>query len=216
MPCGPLDQAVRTIRQNAGMDAPPRTALVDESFRRGLDGRGYTLLAAVIIPDTSAAAIEHDLRRFVNPGQRRFHWRNEKRSSRRKFVAKIAEYHELEVVALAYCQETASQKKVEQARMRSIWALLADLNERQVGTLVFESREERNDRKDRREVLSAQKAGLADPHLVYRHGRPKEESLLWLSDAIAGTVGEHVAEDDSELLEMLPAGMCEIRRLDRP
>jgi hypothetical protein len=198
------------------MDATPRTALVDESFRHGHDGRGCSLLAAVIAPDASASTIEHDLRRFVNPGQRRFHWHDEKASSRRRFLETIAEYHQRKVVAIAYCQETASHRKIEQARVRSIWALLADLNDRGVGTLVFESRQERNDRKDRREVVTAQKAGLADPDLVYRHGRPKEEPLLWLPDAVAGTVGEYVANDNSEFLELLPAGMCEVRWLNRP
>jgi hypothetical protein len=198
------------------MDATPRTALVDESFRHGHRGRGYALLAAVIVPDTSAAALEHDLRRFVNPGQRRFHWHDERASSRRRFLETMARYHELAVVAMTYCQETASQRKVEQARARSIWALLADLNDQGVGTLVFESRQERNDRRDRREVMTAQKAGVADPDLVYRHGRPKEEPLLWLPDAVAGTVGEHVAHGNREFFELLPTGMCEIRWLDRP
>lgn len=202
-------------RQDASMEPNPRTALVDESIRRGVDGRGYALLVAVIVPDVAAAEIERDLRQLVYAGQRRFHWRDERPASRRKFMSKVAGFDELDVVALAYCQETPSQRKVQQARVRSIWTLLADLAERHVGTLVFESRQERNDVKDRREVLAAQQAGVANRDLVYRHGRPKEEPLLWLADAIAGGVGEKIARENGEFVELLPDGMWEIRWIDR-
>ena len=84
-----------------------RTALVDESFRRGSDGNGSFLMAAVV-----------------------------------------------------FCCPTPSQRKSEQARVRCIWNLVAELREREVQTAVFESRQEHNDRKDRREIMAAQRAAL--------------------------------------------------------
>lgn len=191
----------------------PRTALVDESFRRGVDGRGYSLLAAAIVPDLASATIERELRDFVQPGQRRFHWRDERPEYREEFMALVAGLAPREVFALAYCQVTVNQKKAQHARVRSIWALVDDLRQRDVGTLVFESRQERNDVQDRREIISAQKAGVAAANLVYRHGRPKEEPLLWLPDAVAGAVGDDVARQDRRYVEMLPDAMCHVRWL---
>lgn len=191
----------------------PRTALVDESFRRGVDGRGYSLLAAAIVPDVASATIERQLRDFVQPGQRRFHWRDERPEYREGFMALVAGLAPLEVFALAYCQVTANQKKAQHARVRSTWALVDDLRQRDVGTLVFESRQERNDVQDRREIILAQKAGVASASLVYRHGRPKEEPLLWLPDAVAGAVGDDIARHDPRYVEMLPDAMCLVRWL---
>jgi len=193
------------------MSAQPRTALVDESFRRGSDGKGYFLMVAVLVPDELHAAITKRFRAYVAPGQRRWHFRDERPSSRRKFLAEVAELHELEVVAVAFCCPTPSQRKSEQARVRCIWNLVAELRDRGVQTAVFESRQEHNDRKDRREIMGAQRDGVAAADLVYRHGRPKEEPLLWLPDAIAGAVGLSVASHDHELAEMLPEPMRQIR-----
>lgn len=82
--------------------------------------------------------------------------------------------------------------------------------------MVIESRQERNDRKDRREILRAQEGGVAARELIYRHGRPKAEPLLWLPGAIAGTVGLKIARHDDTFFSMLPDGMCTIRWIDRP
>ena len=80
-----------------------RTALVDESFRRGSDGKRYFLMAAVLVPDELHATITQRLRTYVAPGQRRWHFRDERPSSRRKFLAEVSQLHELEVVAVAFC-----------------------------------------------------------------------------------------------------------------
>ena len=190
----------------------PHTALVDESFRRGSDGKGCFVMVAAIVPDEHHAEITARLRTLVSPGQRRWHFRDEGPTSRRTFLARTAELHELDVVALAFCCQTPSQRKSEQARVRCIWNLLAELRERDgVQTVVFESRQEHNDRKDRREVIGAQRAGVAAANLVYHHGRPKEEPLLWLADAIAGAVGTSVASHDHELAGLLPESMRQVR-----
>lgn len=193
------------------MAEPPCTALVDESFRRGRDGKGYFFMAAVLVPDEQHAPITHRLRAHVSPGQRRWHFRDERSASRRKFLAAVAELHDLEVVALAFCCPTPSQRKSEQARVRCIWNLLVELHDRGVQTVVFESRQEHNDRRDRREIIAAQRDGVAAADLVYHHGRPKEEPLLWLADAIVGAVGLSVVTGDHDLAELLPESMRQIR-----
>ena len=54
--------------------------------------------------------------------------------------------------------------------------------------LVFETRQEHNDAKDRRAILRAQKAQVAPNNLSYVFQAPEAEPLLWLADAAAGAV----------------------------
>lgn len=168
-------------------------------------------MAAVLVPDELQAAITTRLRAYVAPGQRRWHFRDERLASRRRFLAEVAQLHEHEVGAVVFCCPTPSQRKSEQARVRCLWNLVAELREREVQTAVFESRQEHNDRKDRREIMAAQRDGVASADLVYRHGRPKEEPLLWVADAIVGAVGLSVASHDQELAQLLPEPMQQVR-----
>lgn len=190
------------------MEPEPRTALVDESFRRGPDG-GVYLMAAVVVPDVHRAAITSELRAMLPKGQRRWHFTDESDASRSKFVSRIAELQELEVAAVAVAQETPDERKSERARTRCLWGLMAALDERGVRTLVLEHRQQRLDTRDRREIENVKRAGLLT-EASYRHDRPMEEPLLWLPDALAGALGLHLV-GRGELLELLPDGMCEVR-----
>lgn len=187
----------------------PRTALVDESYRRAPDGRGYYLMAAVVVPDVHQAAIVSELRAMLPKGQRRWHFTAENDASRAKFVSRVAELQSLEVVAVAVAQETPDERKSEQARTRCLWGLLAALDERGVQSLVLEHRQEHLDRRDRREIENVKRAGFI-VGTAYRHDRPMEEPLLWLPDALAGAVGLHLV-GRGELLDLVPDGMCEVR-----
>ena len=196
------------------MPAAPCTAYVDESFRRSTDGTGYFLLAAVLVPDERHAAVIAQLREDVASGQRRWHFRDERHTSRRKFLSAIAELQAINVSALTYYCQTPSQRKTEQARVRCLWNLLPALWDHQVNALVIERREERNDRKDRREIAAAQRDGAADPQLAYSHGRPKEQPLLWLPDAVVGAIGRNIADNRDELADLLPDSMRRTEPID--
>ena len=86
-----------------------------------------------------------------------------------------------------------------------------DLRELDVDELVIESRDERNDRKDRRLIIAAQKACTAPPGLTYRFSRPQAEPGLWLPDAIAGAVSASLA-NDAPYLDLL-GGTVEVIHL---
>ncbi len=45
--------------------------------------------------------------------------------------------------------------------------------------MVLESRQD-----DREDVRLIERVRLAQPRLVFEHRRPKEESLLWIADAV--------------------------------
>lgn len=198
------------------MTSRARTAFIDESFRRGPGDHGYYFLGAVIVPDAHIVELTGRLRAHLPSGMRRWHWREEGAGSRRRFTALVAEFAAPGVEAVVCCQVTASQRKGEQARVRCLWELLAVLRHGQVGTAVFESRQEHNDRKDRREVISAQQAGVAAKGLIYRHGRPREEPMLWVADAIVGAVGMEVASGQGQFAALLPETWSKVRWVAAP
>ena len=190
---------------------PATTAFADESFRRCADGRGLFLLTAVVVPDDRQDEIRQALRRRVAPGQQRWHFRTESTASRRRFLRTIAELGQLGITASTYCCPTASQRKSERSRARLVWNLVGDLAQRDVHALVLESRQDHNDRKDRREIHWAVSAGVASAKLVYVHGLPVQEPLLWLPDAIAGAAGISIADGSNELVSLLPTPLREVR-----
>lgn len=193
-----------------------RTAFVDESFRRGRDGDGYFFMGVVVVPDAVAAELSRRLREHLPAGLRRWHWRDERPGSRRRFLSLMADFVEMDVVAFTCGQLAGNQRKSEQARVRCTWDLLGQLQLLQVGGMVFESRQEHNDRKDRREVLGAQQAGVAPKGLVYRHGRPRDEPLLWLPDALVGAMGMAAALGEDEYRDLLPQAWQRLRWLPVP
>lgn len=193
-----------------------RTAFVDESFRRGRGGHGYFLMAVVVVPDDRVADLSRRLRQHLPAGLLRWHWRDERPASRRRFLSLVADFAEVDVTAFTCGQQAATQRKTEQARMRCLWELVGQFQVRDVGTLVLESRQEHNDRKDRREIISAQRAGAAPKELVYRHGRPREEPLLWVADALVGAMGLAAAGGQDEYRDRLPRSWQEVRWLPTP
>ena len=89
-------------------------------------------------------------------------------------------------------------RRQARARALCIRNLLWDAPDEGIEELVVESRQERNDRKDRQTIIQAQKAGWASESLRYRFTRPKEEPLLWLPDSIAGALSaSRAAEGDA-------------------
>ena len=170
-------------------------------------------MAAVIVPDQHHADVRDELRRHVAPGQHRWHFRDERNAARHRFIAKMAELAALDIESVTITCSAPTQRKVEQARVRAVWGQLAALKESQVRTLVIESRQDHNDRKDRREIMGAQRAGVASRSLTYCHARPKDEPLLWLPDALAGAIGMSIADNDHQLITMLPEPLRQISRV---
>jgi hypothetical protein len=88
--------------------------------------------------------------------------------------------------------------------------MLWDFHQIGVTEVVFESREEHNDRKDARTIGHAQRGKRASAQLVYSFRRPLEDPLLWVADALAGASSAHVAGEDVRYLEALPEGLIRI------
>jgi hypothetical protein len=154
-------------------------AYVDESMRLR-DGSLY-VLAAVLLDDERCDAIRERMRTLLLPRQQRLHWRDETHSRRRRILETIVE---LEAFGIVISHRGAHRQ--DRARALCLRALLWELWAADARALVIESRQARNDQKDRRTIVAAQKVGEASPDLRYSFRGPKDEPLLWLPDAIAG------------------------------
>ncbi len=164
------------------------TAFVDESLRQGPNGL-YVIAAVVVTLDFDAA--RDAARSMLLRGQHRFHWRDENDRRRRLMIDRISE---LGVGCRAYVCRPVAVRREPRARALCLNGLLWDLWQDDVVELVIESRQEHNDRRDRRTIVGAQRAQRAHPDLSYRFAWPEVEPLLWLADAVAGAVSAAVGE----------------------
>jgi hypothetical protein len=158
------------------------TAFVDESQRHG--PKGIYIIAAVVVTDDLDTA-RQSARSMLLRGQRRFHWRDENDRRRRLMMQRIID---LDVVCRAYRCQPVTAPQSPRARALCLNGLLWDLRRDDINELVIESRQDHNDRQDRRTIANAQRAQRADPGLRYRFSWPESEPMLWLADAVAGAV----------------------------
>jgi hypothetical protein len=156
------------------------TAFVDESIRLGPSGV-YIVAAVVVVGDLDRG--REFARSLLLPSQLRLHWNEESDQRRQRIVDGLADFG-------APCRIYVGPlgPHVRQARVRALCfnRLLWDLWVEGVESVVIESRQEHNDRRDRRTILSAQRSRRASPTLKYSFARPSDEPLLWLPDALAG------------------------------
>lgn len=79
-------------------------------------------------------------------------------------------------------------RRQERARRKCLERLLWELTELGTRDVLLESRQERRDVHDRKAIAAAQQRGAIPADLRYSFGRPDQEPLLWLADAVAGVV----------------------------
>lgn len=106
------------------------------------------------------------------------------------------------LLAAVVSTTVARARRIESGRVKTLWRLLAELERLGVRRLVIESRLERNDRRDRREIERAKQSGLCRSDLVYAHHRPTEGPPLWIADAVAGSASAHIFDRDGDFWEM--------------
>lgn len=178
-------------------------AFVDESIRQGANDGLYVVAAAVVGPEDLEDDARRAARAVVRPRQRRFHWRNEGEAQR---LAMLGALCSLGVTVRAYEAEVSARRLVR-ARALCIERLLWDLRELEVDRLVFETRQERNDAKDRRAILRAQKAQVAPKDLGYAFQAAEAEPLLWLADAAAGAVAAALSGQTDAYVKVLAGAL---------
>jgi hypothetical protein len=174
---------------------------VDESIRSS----AALYIFATVRLSSGLPQARQALRSLVPRRAGRFHWRNEIDGSRRRLLGLASA---LDVTAVVYVCHGV--QKSERARARCFERMLWELMQRERDAeLVFESRQERNDRRDRRSILRAQHTGMASSTLRYTFERPIVEPLLWLPDGVAGAVGASRV-DSEDYLDLLKVEIVEV------
>jgi hypothetical protein len=153
-------------------------AFIDESARPG-----QYLLAAVMVPSHSLAAVTREVRALFPRGNRRTHLSAESKARRRTLLKAYAQVSvEAQVVVASYAGGDD-----QPSREQCLGAILARAAEWQLGMLVLDSRGPHRDRLDRRFIARA----LRDDPLAlqYTHRGSRDEPLLCLPDAVGWAVG---------------------------
>lgn len=183
------------------------TAYIDESLR--LTDRGLYLLAAAVFIDERADDARHQLHKVLTGRQRRFHWNDAGEKQRARMLGTIAA---LEPTVIAYACAPLPTRQ-DRARALCVGSLVWDLEQIDIGHVIFESRQDHNDRKDANTIERARRAKQAAPQLTYAFSRPQAEPLLWVADALAGAISAQVAEANSAYIEQLPTEMLTLREI---
>lgn len=179
------------------------TAYLDEAFSAG--PIGVYVVAAVLVPPERADGLRSDLRDLFGRRARRFHWYAEKESVRQRMLEFIADA-DLTALCVVGCLRDARAQ--ERARTIGLARVLWELRSWRVDHLILESRQERNNQRDRRQIIAARQAGTAPSQLAYDFGSPAAEPLLWVADAVASAV--LASESGKSVIEIIQHTLCRI------
>ena len=188
--------------------ADTKIAFVDESRRDDADG-GIYIVAAAIVASSDQSRLERSLRGARASRRRRVHWHAEDEKTRLRLLDLIAEQP---LTGVTVAVRAATARRQEKAREVALWNLVTALASHDVGEMVFEARQERLNRRDRRTMVSIQRAGLG-PGLRYRFARPHEEPLLWMPDVLAGAFGPWLVMGDDSYVVRLPADLVAVHEV---
>ncbi|MFC6081448.1 hypothetical protein [Sphaerisporangium aureirubrum] len=175
-------------------------AYLDESMR---PEAGIYVLAAVLVPDRSAAPYRAALQGLLMGRQPRLHWRDEGPKRRLEIAYALTDLS-LDTIAVVGTEMPASKQK--RARRKCMERLYWRLGRRDVHRVIMESRGAAGNKEDLDMVnaLRARRMLANDLHVAW--GDPRKEALLWLPDIIAGVVASGVT-GHGELLEILSDGL---------
>ncbi len=151
--------------------------------------RHLSLLSCVLVDSSSQsdALLETFVRLAGGPGHR-LHWRHERPARR---LAICREIGGSGVASTTWVMQLPSSRYQERARRLLLEAALFALAGASVEDVIIESRHAERDGKDRQVIAAFGRQGVTSAAMTIRHGRPTEEPLQWLPDAVAGAVGDH-------------------------
>ncbi|TQM01716.1 DUF3800 domain-containing protein [Pseudonocardia kunmingensis] len=162
------------------------SAYVDESEpdpRSG--GSGVYVLAAARIEHADRDAARAALTGLRLRGQRKLHWHEESDQRRKDLVAAVAALPALHLVVVLVDAAASSERR----RRKCLTRLLGELDRDGVAEVCLESREAKQNRRDRQllDVLRSQRS--LGPGLRMQHQPGPVEPLLWVPDIVAGSIG---------------------------
>ena len=175
-------------------------AVMDETSPSDSGGIYYVVAATIILHEDSSQAREI-LRAVVSePGRKRpFHWHIEGSDIRGRMIECLGELGAVAHICVHY---PTGRKRQELARAEGIKTLLPLLLEEGVDELLIESRGEALvDNRDKRVIIGTLQR-LGNPTLSY-DWRDKSDELLWLADAVCGSVREYLLGENNSYFEQL-------------
>lgn len=180
-----------------------RVAFVDESY---VAGTSHYLLAAVVMPNETSAAVSDTTRTVPRRSRTRFHWHSEHEHDRHAMVAHVANVSDLVVVS-----RPVRESRSERARGLCLRSLMAHLQglEPPISDVVLESRTAVLDRRDANRIEGLRASGRLSPRMRFSFDT-KAEPLLWLPDAVAGAVNAELA-GDARYSDLLAERLTRIR-----
>ena len=175
-------------------------AVMDETSPSDSGGIYYVVAATIILHEDSSQA--RDILRAVvsEPGRKRpFHWHIEGSDIRGRMIECLGELGAVAHICVHY---PTGRKRQELARAEGIKTLLPLLLEEGVDELLIESRGEALvDNRDKRVIIGTLQR-LGNPTLSY-DWRDKSDELLWLADAVCGSVREYLLGENNSYFEQL-------------
>lgn len=184
-------------------------AYMDESVRTGPDGLAY-VVAAAVVPRGELVTARTGLKKRRLRGAPRIHWHTESYARKLHLVGSLAELDLTAVVCWTY---PISRRGQERGRRSCLTALTGELRQEGIEELVIERRDDPQDRKDRRTLIDARRAGIASPDLSYEFVSAREEPMLWAADIVAGAVSAHVSKDTSDYYARFEARRLVVHRV---
>lgn len=162
-------------------------AYVDESFRTVERRSGFYLVAAVALEVEAEEAARRMLRKALPGRMERFHWRSDSDSQHERVIGAIAEMDGLSMTV--FVQEGVDERRQERYRQHALWNVVVELGGQCHHSLIFEARERSQDRIDTKTLSNITRSRAGGPKFNYTFGRPLDEPLLWLPDALLGATG---------------------------
>lgn len=173
--------------------------VIDESSpHHSAGGVAYVVAAAALL---APAGLADQLRAVIGVDRSRaFHWTKEGPEARRSIIDLAIESG---VVAQVICAHVGRRGQLA-ARRRMIAELSIWAEHEGATLLLIESGDAATDGRDKATLLDTHRESGGVP--FHYEWRSKSEPLLWIADAIAGAVGEHVVGKDSSWFERLEEG----------
>ena len=185
------------VADSAGKVGDVVIALIDETSPTGPGGIYYVVSAAVVLDQGTLAG---PLRSIFGSGRTKpFHWVTEGSAVLDRMVRLICEGGVVTHVTVHY---PTGRRRQEEARGLALSELVPLVVAEGVTDLIIESRSEREDGRDRGTLIEITRE-LVD-ELDYRW-EPKTEPLLWIADAICGSVKQYLLGEDAGPFERLRA-----------
>jgi hypothetical protein len=168
---------------------------------------GLYLLAATVARPRACDPVRDSLRELLLKGAQRIHWRDESTPRRLKIASAIADHDLLHVIVVG---APIDARKQERARRRCMERLVFELGVLSVSQVWLETRTRSLNDRDRRmfAALHAKHAMPADLRIDF--ALPTAEPMLWVADAVAGSIGQARRGVGRDVRDALGHGVTEI------